>query len=183
LQIATGEAAGDKLGYTVAGVGDVNGDGFDDVVVGATTNDDGGKSAGSVYLFLGNASMQTSGATAIQLTGVTESRYAGDSLAAAGDVDDDGYDDFIIGTYSGDVYLVLGKKSPSDTTLTPSSSIRKFSGASDALGHTVGGRFFVGNPSNDNKTIDGGKIWILDKSFLPTVNLKDSSQSYIKTLE
>ena len=51
-----GEGADDRSGISVAVAGDVNGDGFDDVLIGARFNDEGGSDAGQVYLILGEAS-------------------------------------------------------------------------------------------------------------------------------
>ena len=51
--IVTAEAFGDNLGFSVASAGDVNDDGFDDVLIGARSNDTPGIQAGRVYLFLG----------------------------------------------------------------------------------------------------------------------------------
>jgi len=45
-----GEWAGDESGYCVAGVGDVDADGHDDLLVGARESDDGGSGAGKAYL-------------------------------------------------------------------------------------------------------------------------------------
>ena len=51
--IMTGEAAGDYFGYSVSTAGDVNGDGYSDVIVGATVNDAGGSNAGRAYIYFG----------------------------------------------------------------------------------------------------------------------------------
>ena len=51
-----GEDKGDRSGCSVAGAGDVNGDGYDDILIGAIVNDAGGTWAGQTYLILGNAS-------------------------------------------------------------------------------------------------------------------------------
>jgi hypothetical protein len=91
-----GEAAGDQLGARVAGLGDVNGDGFADVGAGAPASDAGGASAGRAYVFFG------AGGAALDAVadGVLTGAAAGDSFAmigAAGDLDGDGVDDVIVG--------------------------------------------------------------------------------------
>ncbi len=50
----TGEAEENYFGRSVSGAGDVNSDGFDDLIVGAYLNDAGGNDAGRVYVFLGD---------------------------------------------------------------------------------------------------------------------------------
>jgi len=117
-----GETAGDNAGTSVAGVGDVNGDGYDDIIIGARQNDEGGNLAGQVYLILGNAtgwSMDNNlSASDASWYGEAEDDRAGWSVAGVGDVNADGYDDIIIGTYlndegpgsdAGQVYLILGR--------------------------------------------------------------------------
>jgi hypothetical protein len=117
-----GENDADLLGCSVAGAGDVNGDGYDDILIGAWGNDDGGSMAGKAYLFLGRASgwsrdtdLSNANATFI---GEEDGDHAGYSVAGAGDVNGDGYDDILVGancndegpgTDPGQVYLILGK--------------------------------------------------------------------------
>lgn len=138
----TGEAAGDSAGISVAG-GDVNGDGYVDVLVGAQGNDDSGGSAGAAYLVLGSSApspLSLSAADA-QFAGEVESGRAGASVASA-DVDDDGLSDILIGGYgvdasAGAAYLVLGSGSP--TTVSLSAADARFAGeaASDQAGSSV----------------------------------------------
>ena len=92
----TGESVGSDFGFSVAGVGDVNGNGTQDVVVGAFTNGAGGLNAGRAYIFDGGP-----GADAVPdlvITGVAGERL-GRAVAPAGDINGDGHADFIIGAY------------------------------------------------------------------------------------
>ncbi len=116
-----GEAPGDRSGTAVAGVGDVNGDGYDDFLIGAPNHSNGLDEAGKVYLFFGQPSGWTKNLSVADAdaTFLGEAAYdrAGTSLAAAGDVEGDGYADFLIGApdrdvpadRAGTVYLVLGR--------------------------------------------------------------------------
>ncbi len=94
---ATVDKEGAYFGTSVAGAGDVNGDGYDDVIVGAPDFDNGLGGEGAVFVFYGS----TSGLSA-KPDWKVESNQAnaafGTSVATAGDVDNDGYDDVIVGT-------------------------------------------------------------------------------------
>jgi len=118
-----GEAAEDRAGWSVAGAGDVNGDGYDDILIGARLNDDGGSGAGQTYLILGKTSgwaMDTDLSNAdASFWGEDSGDGSGSSVAGAGDVNGDGYDDILIGAPSdddggiiaGQTYLIFGKAS------------------------------------------------------------------------
>ena len=106
----TGAATNNRFGVSVASAGDVNGDGYADVVVGAqgyTTN------TGRAYVYLGGPSgLATTAATT--LTGESANHYFGSSVATAGDVNGDGYADVVIGawgygTNTGRVVCVSGR--------------------------------------------------------------------------
>lgn len=92
----TGEAAGDGFGVSVAGAGDVNGDGYDDILVGAWQNAEGGPEAGKAYVYFG-AKDGITVTNPSMVTGTTGERL-GTSVSSAGDVNGDGYADVIIGS-------------------------------------------------------------------------------------
>jgi hypothetical protein len=112
-----GEAKSDLAGRSVSGAGDVDGDGYDDLLVGACKNDDGGLDAGAAYLVLGSASPASASlSTAVAYQGEATADSAGRSVSGAGDADGDGYDDLLVGAYlnadggseAGAAYLILG---------------------------------------------------------------------------
>jgi hypothetical protein len=89
-----------RLGFSVAGAGDVNGDGYADVIVGASFYDSGQSAEGAAFVFLGSANGIADGnpATAhAQLESNQASGFLGQSVAGAGDVNGDGYADVIVG--------------------------------------------------------------------------------------
>jgi len=84
------------FGSAVAGAGDVNGDGFDDLVIGALGYDTGGLNQGRAYVFLGASwGVQTSPAWTAE-SGVPHSQM-GSSVAGADDINADGFADIIVG--------------------------------------------------------------------------------------
>jgi hypothetical protein len=114
----TGEHESDNAGWSLAGVGDVNGDGLADILAGAIYESSTANYAGATYLILGSTSL-TSGSlssAAAKWTGESENDYAGSRVSGAGDHNNDGLMDFIVGAYqddtngpnSGSSYLING---------------------------------------------------------------------------
>jgi len=118
----TGEEFGAALGS-----GDINGDGYDDLIIGAPGNDAGGLDSGAAYLFYGKDSLsvgdwkdETEGPrAAITLRGREPDTALGVHIDASGDFNDDGYDDMVIGSATG-LHIYYG----SDTFVEDFSSAR-----------------------------------------------------------
>ncbi|MGA1848471.1 MAG: putative Ig domain-containing protein, partial [Thermoplasmatota archaeon] len=116
----TAEQVGQMFGYAVAGGGDVNNDGYDDIMIGAQRNHEAGSSAGQTYLFLGRENGFDSEVSAdsadASFHGEGPLNMSGSDIYLGGDVNRDGYDDMIIASsgynqYLGKVHLVLGHSS------------------------------------------------------------------------
>jgi len=114
-----------KFGYSVSSAGDVNGDGYSDVVVGAVDYDNGLTDEGAAFVYHGSSSgVSTTAATQLE----SNQAYAelGWSVASAGDVNGDGYSDLIVGvryydngqTNEGAAFIYHGSSSGLSTTIT-----------------------------------------------------------------
>ncbi len=111
-----GTNTADKTGFSVAAVGDVNGDGTADLAIGSPNADVGGNAdAGKVVLVLGGTELQSNEYTPLQIEYLGEAAggQTGFAVASAGDVNNDGVADFLIGApgalaNAGKVYLIYG---------------------------------------------------------------------------
>jgi hypothetical protein len=116
----------DQSGLSVSGAGDINGDGVDDVIIGAPNASPNDRSyAGESYLVFGRTTgfpaafelrsllpgAGGDGSSGFVLRGVATSDFSGSSVSAAGDVNGDGVDDLIIGAPygAGESYVVFGR--------------------------------------------------------------------------
>lgn len=89
----------------MAGAGDVNGDRYADVIIGAQNFDDGETNEGAAFIFLGGASGIADGSpddADARLQSNQTSALFGSSVAGAGDVDGDGFADVVVGAHQFD---------------------------------------------------------------------------------
>ena len=171
----TGNTAGDLLGISVSSAGDVNNDGYDDIIIGASKKDSG---KGAAYVIYGgetssmpdliNLAASSSPlnplTTGFMITGNAVGDIFGFSVSSAGDINNDGYDDIIIGaymknSYKGAAYLIYGgaKSTMSNidlslTTLNPLTTGFMITGnaASDLFGFSVSSAGDINNDGYDD---------------------------------
>ncbi|HEV2747626.1 MAG TPA: hypothetical protein VGW34_10050, partial [Allosphingosinicella sp.] len=132
-----GDETIDRLGFSVSDAGDFNGDGFDDIVIGAPHADAAYPSTGKAYVIFGHSGafadipdVGSLPANTMELQGEKQSNLAGHSVSSAGDVNGDGIDDLLVGApfasigdpsdpgfvaSTGTVYVVFGKTTHSGT--------------------------------------------------------------------
>jgi hypothetical protein len=168
----TGAAASDFFGRSVSAAGDVNGDGYDDVIVGAHGNDAGATNAGRAYVYHGGPGADT--VADLMLTGAAVDDYFGYAVSTAGDVNGDGYDDVIVGAFGNDVggpsagraYVYYGGAATdavADLTLTGASPGDIFGTSVSAAGDVNGdgcGDFLVGASANDAGGLEAGRGYV-----------------------
>jgi hypothetical protein len=170
IQIWSGEVAGDRFGTSLASAGDVNGDGYADVIVGASL---GAAMKGRAYVYYGGPMGPGASPTA-RLTGASTGDALGSAVAWAGDVNGDGLGDVLVGALgamsAGRAYLYLG---PAVGLGTPSITFAGettgdlFGGAVASAGDVDGDGYadmLVGAPSF---TGNQGKVYLFRGGITP----------------
>ena len=158
--IIKGVDTGDRSGISVSGAGDINGDGLDDLIIGARDADSNGNNSGASYLVFGKSDGNAVELSLIELgfggfviNGVSAGDQSGVSVSGAGDVNGDGFDDLIVGadradpnsvTDRGASYVIFGGQGVSST------GAQTLTGSSDA-------DRLIGGPGDDTLIGNGGE--------------------------
>ncbi len=159
-----GEFAGDQFGRIVGGGWDFDGDGYDDLLVGAPFNDDNGSQAGKVLCLSGSDN---------SLIWLARGQLPGDrfgtAVACVGDVTGDGVPEVIVGaplndiggTNTGRAYLLVGQNGSVLHIFTGKSDGEQFGGAVTALGDVNDdgvNDVAIAGPRSDRGGNDSGRV-------------------------
>lgn len=146
FQNPTGQESGD-FGLSAAGLGDVNADGYADIIVGAFIQNRGANDEGNAFIYYGGSGgPATTPDVTLDDPGNQEDAYFGLGLAGPGDVDGDGYADVVVGAYGqrhavgreGEVFVYRG--STAGVSDAPAYSLRSSDDQPGAwLGYSVDG--------------------------------------------
>ena len=162
--VINGASAGDESGISVSSAGDVNGDGFDDLIIGAYGDDPNGSSSGASFVVFGKTdgsavelSDVEDGTGGFVISGVSALDRSGNSVSSAGDVNGDGFDDLIVGaydddpngSYSGASFVVFGGDFQNLLTEVGTTG-------ADTLTGTVDADQLIGGTGDDTLTGEGG---------------------------
>ena len=198
-----GVDANDKAGWSVAFVGDVNKDGYEDLLIGAPINCENGLKTGAAYLIFGSSSMPSKLTPLTQadvtFLGEKQQDWIGTSVAGVGDVNGDGYSDFVMASYkaaenTGKIYLIFGKKDGWLRQIELSQTNASFIGEArgDSAGFCVSAAgdinddglddFLIGAPRYDGNQQDEGKVYLIlgkKNGWETNTNLSNIDVSFI----
>jgi hypothetical protein len=170
------DQSGAYYGYSVSNAGDINSDGFDDVIVGAYSYTTANSNAGKAYLYLGSPTGLSLTASWTSSGDDQANAEFGISVSTAGDVNGDGYDDVIVGAYkfdttnsnAGKAYLYFGSptglfSSPSWTSSGDDQANAEFGISVSTAGDVNGDGYddvIIGSEMYDNASSDEGKAYL-----------------------
>ncbi|MBU4032971.1 MAG: integrin alpha, partial [Candidatus Thermoplasmatota archaeon] len=175
-----GSAAGDRFGWNVSWAGDVNGDTYDDVIVGAPYNDNGASDGGAVYIFFGYSGFRSASGkymnpvnANVTINGTVVGGHFGWDVSDAGNINGDSYGDVIIGepgNVNGKAYIFNGRatwnkwytSSDRNTEITGEAS-------GDRFGASVSGAGKYNSTSSNDDVIVGA----------PNYGTNDEGRAYV----
>ncbi|MGK7939026.1 MAG: hypothetical protein AB4062_02485 [Crocosphaera sp.] len=193
--VINGIDSNNNAGTSVSGAGDVNGDGIDDLIIGASNVSPNAKVyAGQSYIVFGSnqgfgASLELSsldGANGFFINGVDLFDLSGSSVSGAGDINGDGIDDLIIGAFfadpndntnAGESYVVFGSAQDFGTSLDLSS----LNGANGFVINGIDGGDLSGTSVSSAGDIngDGFDDLIIGGIYADPDSITDAGESYI----
>ncbi len=162
-----------RFGESVSIVGDLNGDAFGDMVIGGRLFDPGVTDAGSAFIYFGASLPPVNPVANLSVNIAQNTAHFGAKVAAAGDINADGYADFLVGaplfdngsSDEGAAYVYLGGDTVANTfyrRLEVNQSLARF-GTSLAAGDFNGDGFsdvYAAGPLFDNAVADSGRAEI-----------------------
>jgi len=189
-------AAGDGAGTDVDGAGDLDGDGYADLIIGAPYEASAGEDAGAAYLLMGADAAAGSLVGGRVLLGEDQFHYAGIAVSGAGDIDGDGVDDVLVGadgedsgeSNAGTVYAVTGlatkPTSLADVSWRISGDrINGSAGSSvDSAGDTDGdgiNDIIIGSPNDPRLEDFGGAAFLVRGPVIGDMSLADADATLL----
>jgi hypothetical protein len=188
LDYITGQENEDQIGNGGVKTLDQNGDGLDDVLIGAPKNSEGGTGSGSVYVVHGPWSGAVSLDSAdLQYTGESSADRFGSSISGAGDLDGDGNDDFIAGAAfddatgldAGAAYIIYGGAASGGPVDEHASVKLTGEAAEDSFGAQVVGNGDINNDGENDLvvsapysggTYDTGSVYVFYGPFSGSIS-------------